>query len=56
MLYIMYFKYIYIYNLCDHFIKIKRFEKWQRYENSKTKLKVMKPIIILKPFEFAGVD
>ena len=49
----MYFKYIYN---CDHFIKIKRCEKCQRYENTKTQLKVMEPIIISKPFELAGVD
>ena len=53
-LYIMYFKYIY--KICDHFIKIKRCEKCQRYENTKTQLKVMKPIIVSKPFELAGVD
>ena len=53
-LYIMYFKYIY--KICDHFIKIKRCEKCQRYENTKTQLQVMKPIIVSKPFELAGVD
>ena len=53
-LYMMYFKYIY--NVCDHFIKIKRCAKCQRYENTKTQLKVMKSIIVSKPFKLAGVD
>ena len=48
-LYIIYFKYIY--NVSDNFIKRKECENCQLYENTKTQLKVMKPIIVLKPFE-----
>ena len=48
-LYIINFKYIY--NVCDNFIKRKKCENCQRYENTKTQLKVMKPIIVSKPFE-----
>ena len=45
-----------MYNVCIRFIKIKRCEKYQRFENTKTQLKVMKHIIISKPFELAVVD
>ena len=45
----MYFKYIN--KLCDNFIKINSCEKYQRYENTKTQLIVMKPIIVSKTFE-----